>query len=89
MSLIHRLWKLIEKIWKEETFPSQWEEGLICPKYKKGAASLTTGYGLGEQGVRVRFPVRSRIISSPRHPDRLWGPPSPLSNGYWGLFPRG
>jgi hypothetical protein len=31
MSLMHRLWKLTEKVWKEEIFPSQWEEGLICP----------------------------------------------------------
>jgi hypothetical protein len=28
------------------------------------------------RGVWVRFPVGSRIFSSARHPDRLWGPPS-------------
>jgi hypothetical protein len=26
------------------------------------------------------------FFPSPPHPDRLWGPPSLLFNGYWGLF---
>jgi hypothetical protein len=31
----------------------------------------------------------SRFLFSPCRPDRLWGPPSLLYNGYRGLFPRG
>jgi hypothetical protein len=52
------------------------------------AVGIATGYGLGDRGVGLRVAVGSRIVSSPRHPDRLWSPPSLLSNGYWGLFPR-
>jgi hypothetical protein len=31
----------------------------------------------------------TRIFTSPYRKGRLWGPPSLLSNGYWGFFPRG
>jgi hypothetical protein len=48
-----------------------------------------TGYGLDDRGAGIRVPVGSRIFSSPRRTDRLWGPPSLLSNGYSGLFSQG
>jgi hypothetical protein len=52
------------------------------------AVGTATGYGLDDGGVGVRVPVGSRIFSSPRPPDRLWGPPSLHYNGYRGLCPR-
>jgi hypothetical protein len=36
------------------------------------------------RGLEFRVPVGSRIFSSPRRPDRLWGPPSLLANGHRG-----
>jgi hypothetical protein len=45
-----------------------------------------TGYGMDDRGVGVRVPVGSKILSSPRLPDRLRGPPNLLSNGSAGLF---
>jgi hypothetical protein len=34
-------------------------------------------------------PCRARIFTSPCRPDRLWGPPNLLANGYCGIFLRG
>jgi hypothetical protein len=45
---------------------------------------IATGYGLDDQGVGVRVPVGSRILTSAFHPDELWGPPSLLSKEYQG-----
>jgi hypothetical protein len=45
------------------------------------------GYGLDDREAGVGVPVGSRIFTSPRRPDRLWGQPNLLYNGYQGLFP--
>jgi hypothetical protein len=52
------------------------------------AIGIATGYGLDEREVGVRVPVRARFSSSPRCPDRFWGPPSLLSNVNRFLFLR-
>jgi hypothetical protein len=56
---------------------------------RERSVGIETGCGLDGRGVGVRVPVGSRIFSSPHRPDRFWGPPSLLSNGYRELFPRG
>jgi hypothetical protein len=50
---------------------------------------IESGYGMDDRGVGVQVPAGSRIFSSPRRPDRFWGPPNLLSNGFEGLFPLG
>jgi hypothetical protein len=50
---------------------------------------IETGYGMDDRGVGVRVPVGSRIFASRPRPDRLWGLPNLLTNGYRGLFLRG
>jgi hypothetical protein len=55
----------------------------IQERWSRGSAvGIATGYGLDDQGARVRVTVGARIFTSPCRPDRLWGPPYLLSNGY-------
>jgi hypothetical protein len=54
---------------------------------RNSAVGIETGYGLDDRGVGNRVTVGSRIFSSSRHSNRLWGPPRLVSNGYWMLFP--
>jgi hypothetical protein len=56
---------------------------------RDSAVGIATGYGLDNRGVGVRVTVGSRIFSSPCRPDRLWGPPNLLSNGYRGALSPG
>jgi hypothetical protein len=56
---------------------------------RDSVVGIATGYGLDDREVEVRVPVGSRIFSSPCRPDRLWGSPNLLSNGYRRLFPPG
>jgi hypothetical protein len=55
---------------------------------RDSAVGIANGYGLNDRGFGVGVPVWSRIFSSLFRPDRLWGPLSLISNGYWeGLSP--
>jgi hypothetical protein len=47
------------------------------------AVGIATTYELDDREIGIRVPVESRIVTSYR-PDRLWGPPNLLSNGYRG-----
>jgi hypothetical protein len=50
------------------------------------AVGVATGYELDDGEVGV--PVEERFFSSPRPPDRLWGPARLLYEGYRAPFPR-
>jgi hypothetical protein len=62
---------------------------LFYNRSRDSVVGIATGYELDDRGIGVLDPIGSKIFSSPRCPDRLWGSPNLLSNGYWGLFPLG
>jgi hypothetical protein len=43
-ALKQRIHKLIRRIWEEETLPSEWTKGTICPVNKKGHRMLCINY---------------------------------------------
>jgi hypothetical protein len=61
-------------------------------KYDKrsrvSSGSIVSDYGLDDRAIGVRSPAGAKDCSSSLCPDRLWSPPSLLSNGYRGSFPR-
>jgi hypothetical protein len=61
----------------------------IFPGSRDSVVYIATVYGVDDRDVGDRVPVGSSIFSPPRRPDQLWGPPSLMSNGYLGFFPRG
>jgi hypothetical protein len=62
---------------------------ILMLRSRDSAVGKATGYWLGGGGVGIQVPVGSRNFSFPSLPDRLWGSPILLSNGYRGLYPRG
>ena len=34
-TLKHKLCKLSSKVWDKKQLPTQWNEGIVCPLYKK------------------------------------------------------
>jgi hypothetical protein len=53
------------------------------------AVGIASGYGLDDRQEGVWVPVGSRIFTSSRRPNRLWGPPMLLYNVYRRFFPEG
>jgi hypothetical protein len=72
---------------KREEVRRKWEQ-LHNEYIHNGSRDSAVGIATG-RGVGARVPIGARNFTSSRRPDRLWGPPSLLSNGYGGLFPRG
>jgi hypothetical protein len=58
--------------------------------YRQGPGSsdsIVSDYGLDDRAIGVRSPAGEKDFSIyPLCPDRLWGPPSLLSNGYRGVL---
>jgi hypothetical protein len=64
----------------------------VSPVYRSrgSSVSIVSGYGMDDRAIEVRSPAGAKDFSSNLlSPDRLWGPPSLLYNGYRGSFPQG
>jgi hypothetical protein len=53
------------------------------------SGSIVSDYGLDDGAIVIRSQAGAKDFSSSLCPDRLWGPPSVLYNGYRWSFPRG
>jgi hypothetical protein len=60
---------------------------LLRSSSRDNSVGIVTVYGVDGRGL-----ISSKgktLLSTPQHPDRLWGPLSLLFSGRRGLFPRG
>jgi hypothetical protein len=67
--------------WTKSQFGRFSSSNSVCP-----GGGIAPTYGLDG---RVSIPGRINSFSSSQRRDRLWGPPSVLSNGYGGAFSTG
>jgi hypothetical protein len=82
ISLMHPLWQ-IQIIRLDPTTLK-----ILCEEFKLWSSSMWNFLHYPIISFNLfHNDLGSKIFSSPRPPDRLWGPL--LSKGYWGLFPRG
>jgi hypothetical protein len=58
-------------------------------KSRDSSVGIALGYGLDDRGSRVRFPAELGTFLFTTASRTALGPPSLLSSGYRGLFPRG
>jgi hypothetical protein len=70
---------------KVETFRQNFAKFQSIKFNLDNSVGIATGYRLDDRSSILE---RGKILfSSLQRPDRLWGPPSLLSNGYWERFP--
>jgi hypothetical protein len=63
------------------------EQGQIMGR--DSSDSVMTRLRAGRKRIRVSIPsMDKRFFSSRQRPDRFWGPPNLLYNGYGSCFPR-
>jgi hypothetical protein len=60
---------------------------MITWRNRDSAVGMETGYGLDDREVGIRIPVRSKIFSSLRLPDRFWAHPTFYPMGTDSFFP--
>jgi hypothetical protein len=73
---------LAVRVWRSNC----WRE-FIFDREPGSLVIIVSGYGLDDRAIEFRSPTEAEdFFPYPLCPDRLWGPPSLLYNGYGGPF---